>query len=279
MPPSFPRADPANVETLLSSSDLYGNITDDDDAWDWTLLKFMDYLGMVKAENQSFRIILNYNWNRCEAGGPIIPSIQKCHTMEPAVGGGFNATLHTQNAFCVNDGYELRLSVNGENRQDAISNVCWKALALLLLTDASNVLLQDKQWQVPCDAIYNIAVMMKGIYVQRWAGSAIGDYTIGDEGPRVQPHHSRAPAGLSYEPPRGPEQQQDRDHMITTLLNMEIKAHGVAWAFLLHRGRWRLLDNLLPPSVGALKKCVQARPKEFKIILDNRLRWGITRNT
>ena len=279
MPPP-PPADAADVETLWSSSDLYGNITDDDAGWDWTILKFMDYLGMVKAENQNFHIILNNNWNRCnEAGARIMPLVQKCHTMEPANGGGFKATLHTQNAFCVNDRCELRVSANGENKKDAISNVCCKALALLLLTDASKVLLQDKQWQVPCDAIYNTAMMMKGIYVQRWARSAIGECTIGDEEPRVQPLHSRAIAGLSYEPPQGPEQQQERDQMITTLLNMEIAAHGVAWPFQLHRGRWRLLDKLLPPRVGALKEWVQARPKEFKIILDNRQRWGIIKNT
>ena len=123
--------------------------------------------------------------------------------MEPALNGGFKATLHTLTAFSVNDGYELRLSANGENKKDALSNVCWKALALLLLTDASQVLLQDKQWQVPCDAIYNNAVMMKDIYVHTWARSAIGDCTMGDEEPRVQPLPRRARAGLSYEPPQG----------------------------------------------------------------------------
>ena len=145
-----------------------------------------------------------------------------------------------------------------------------------MLTDASKVLLQGKQWQVPCDAIYNTAVMMKGIYVQRWARSAIGECTIGDEEPRVQPLHSRAPAGLSYEPP---EQQKERDQMITALLNMEIAAHGVAWPFQLHRGRWRLLDKFFHPRVGALKEWVQARPQEFKIILDDSQRWGIIKNT
>ena len=65
--------------------------------------------------------------------------------------------------------------------------------------------------------------------------------------------------------------------MITTLLNMEIAAHGVAWPFQLHRGRWRLLDKLLPPRPGALKEWVHARPDEFTIIRDNRQRWGIIR--
>ena len=115
-----PPADAADVETLWSCSDLYGNIK---------LLKFMDYLGTVKAANQNVRIILNNNWNRCKAaGGPIIPSIQKCNTMEPAVGGGFKATLHTQNAFCVNDGCELRLSANGENKKDALTTSAGKRL-------------------------------------------------------------------------------------------------------------------------------------------------------
>ena len=83
----------------------------------------------------------------------------------------------------------------------------------------------------------------------------------------------------NYEPPRGPEEQQQRHQMITMLLNVEIAAHGIAWPFQLHRGRWRLLDKLLPPRPRALKEWVQARPKEFKIILDNRQRWGIIRNT
>ena len=100
MPPPPPPADAADVETLWSSSDLYGNMTNEDDAWDWTILKIMDYLGKVKKEHQHFRIILNNNWNRCkELGGPIIRSIAKYHTIESVVGGGFKATLHTQNAF------------------------------------------------------------------------------------------------------------------------------------------------------------------------------------
>ena len=49
-----PPADAADVETLWSSSDLYGNMTNEDDAWDWTILKIRDYLGKVKKENQNF---------------------------------------------------------------------------------------------------------------------------------------------------------------------------------------------------------------------------------
>ena len=78
---------------------------------------------------------------------------------------------------------------------------------------------------------------------------------------------------------KGPEEQQQRDRMITTLLNMEIADNGVAWPFQLHRGRWRLLDKFFHPRVGALKEWVQARPQEFKIILDASQRWGIIKNT
>ena len=53
---------------------------------------------------------------------------------------------------------------------------------------------------------------------------------MGDEEPRAR-------AGLSYEPPQGPEEQQQRDQIITTLLNMEIADNVVAWPFQLHRGR------------------------------------------
>ena len=67
----------------------------------------------------------------------------------------------------------------------------------------------------------------------------------------------------NYEPPRGLEEQHQRDQMITRLLNAEIASHKVAWPFQLHRGRWRILDKFLPPRVGALKEWVQARPEEW----------------
>ena len=63
--------------------------------------------------------------------------------------------------------------------------------------------------------------------------------------------------------------------MITMLLNMEITAHGIAWPFQLHRGRWRLLGKFFPPRVRAVMECVQARPDEFTIILESSQRWGI----
>ena len=112
-------------------------------------------------------------------------------------------------------------------------------------------------------------------YVERWLSpSAIGDIRMGDEQPRVQPPPRRSNAGLQDEPPVGPQQQQQRDKMITDLLMMEIAAHGAAWPFMLHRGRWRLLRRLCHP--GSLKSWVQAQP-QFKIIEDSMQRWGITR--
>ena len=106
------------------------------------------------------------------------------------------------------------------------------------------------------------------------APSAIGDVRMGDEQPRVQPPPRQSSAGLQDEPPVGPQQQQQRDKMITDLLMMEIAAHGAAWPFMLHRGRWRLLRRLCHP--GSLKSWVQAQP-QFKIIEDSMQRWGITR--
>ena len=249
---------------------------DADHAWENTLIKLMEYINAVKKPLVAWRQILNCHFNRRKtAGGPIIPSINNCTTIVPAIGGGFEATLTIENSLSVGDGLELSVSAIGDSVKDARNNVCHKTFGLLLLTDASQVLLQPAQWRIPGDDIVSAAALLKRMYVERWGTpSAIGDVRMGDEQPRVQPPPSRARAGLNYEPPQGPEEQQQRDKMITDLLNMEITAHGTAWPFQLHRGRWRLLDQLLPP--GALKSWVQAHP-EFRIIQDSRQRWGIIR--
>ena len=258
---------------------MYIGVADEDGAWEKTLLKFMQYMEVAKKPHQSWRRVLNNHFNqRRELGGPIIPSIRDCHTMAPVLEGGFEATLNTQNSLSVGDGLELSVSAFGDNEDDALNNVCHKALALLLLTDASKVLLQPKQWCIDGDDIVDVAVLLKYMYVQTWARPAIGDCRMGDEQPRLQPPPSRArPVDSNYEPPRGPEEQHQRDQMITRLLNAEIAAHRVAWPFQLHRGRWRILDKFLPPRVGALMEWVQARPDQFTIIRDDRQRWGIIR--
>ena len=249
---------------------------DADHAWENTLIKVMEYINAVKKPLVAWRHILNGHFNRRKTeGGPIIPSINNCTTIVPANGGAFEATLTIDNSLSVGDGLALSVSVIGDSKDDAMKNVCHKTFGLLLLTDASQVLLQPAQWRISGDEIVNGVVLLKRMYVERWGTtSATGDVRIGDERPRVQPPPSRARrAGLNYEPPQGPEGQEQRDKMIADLLNMEIRKHGTAWPFLLHHGRWHLLDQLLPP--GALKGWVQAHPDEFRIIHDSRQRWGI----
>ena len=269
---------PATIELadqLFKKPSWLTSAADEDDAWEKTLLKLMEYLNAVKKPMQVWRQVLhNHFVRRKVAGGPIIPSIRDCHTVAPAIGGGFEATLNIQNSLSVGDGLELSVSAIGDSDKDAVNNVCHKTFGLLLLTDASQVLLQPAQWSVPGDDIVSVAALLKRMYVERWGTpSATGDVRMGDERPRVQPPPSRARAGLNYEPPQGPEGQEQRDKMIADLLNMEIRKYGTAWPFLLHHGRWHLLDQLLPP--GALKSWVQAHPDEFMIIHDSRQRWGI----
>ena len=69
-----------------------------------------------------------------------------------------------------------------------MKNVCHKTFGLLLLTDASQVLLQPAQWRISGDEIVSGVVLLKRMYVERWGTpSAIGDVRMGDEQPRVQP--------------------------------------------------------------------------------------------
>ena len=87
--------------------------------------------------------------------------------------GGFEATLNIQNSLSVGDGLELSMRAICDNETDAVNNVCNKALGLLLLTDACQVLLQPAQWIVLGDDIVIVATRLKLIYVQ-------GPWTIGD---------------------------------------------------------------------------------------------------
>ena len=254
---------------------------DADHAWENTLIKVMEYINAVKKPLAAWRTILNGHFNRRKTdGGPIISSINDCTTIVPANGGAFEATLTIDNSLSVGDGLALSVSVIGDSKDDAMKNVCHKTFGLLLLTDASQVLLQPAQWRVSPNEIINATATFKRIYVEKWLDpSAIGDVRMGDEQPRVQPPPSaRARAASSARPkslyPLSPKQKEERDNRITNLLSMEIAAHGTAWPFELHRGRWRILNELLEPGVS--------RPwvdegDQFKIIQDprNPRRWGI----
>ena len=254
----------------------------DEEAFPQTVRALMLYLSTWKRESQGWRTVLNNHFNRAKRiGGPIIPSIQACHSVWPAIrgGGGFEAELTIENSLAVGDGLQLVCKGNGNSQKDAVDNMCHKALAILLLTDASNVLIQPAQWNIDGDAIVDAAVTYKRLFFEKWLdASAIGDMRMGDEQPRVQPPPSaRARAASSARPQPfllPPMQKEERDDQITYLLGMEIAEYGAAWPFMLHRGRWRILNELLEP--GALRPWVDEHD-HFKITQDprNPRRWGI----
>ena len=89
----------------------------------------MVYINAVKKQRQVWRItsiVLDLE------GGPIIHNFQSCHMVAPALGGGFEATLNTQNSLSVGDGFEFSASVNGGNKTDAVNNACNRALGISL---------------------------------------------------------------------------------------------------------------------------------------------------
>ena len=257
----------------------------EDAGFEVTIRALILYLDAWKKDKQAWRSVLDNHFNRAESiGGPIIPSIQACHSVWPAFGGsveGWEAHLNIENSLAVGDGLQLSVFGYGNAKSQAIQDMCQKTLALLLLTDASQVLFQPAQWRVSPNEIINATATFKRIYVEKWLGpSAIGDMRMGDEQPRVQPPPSaRARAASSARPqslyPLSPKQKEERDNRITNLLSMEIAAHGTAWPFELHRGRWRILNELLEP--GALRPWVDEHD-QFQIIPDfgNPRRWGIT---
>ena len=106
-------------EILWSSANWHQFVgvgaADVDDAWEKTLLKLMEYIKAVSKKKERNKIN-----GRKVACGPIIHSIQSCHTAEPAIGGGFEATLNIPNSISV--GYGLNLSevlAIGDNNIDA----------------------------------------------------------------------------------------------------------------------------------------------------------------
>ena len=249
----------------------------EDAGFEVTIRALILYLDAWKKDKQAWRSVLDNHFNRAESiGGPIIPSIQACHSVWPAFGGsveGWGAHLNIENSLAVGDGLQLSVFGYGNAKSQAIQDMRQKTLALLLLTDASQVLLQPAQWRVSPNEIINATATFKRIYVEKWLDpSAIGDMRMGDEQPRVQPPPPRARARSFIQTPG--QQQQERDERVTAILNTEIAAYGTAKPFMLQRGRMRLLAELLPP--GALRPWVEAHC-QFKITQDDRhpRRWGI----
>ena len=237
----------------------------DRDAWEKTLINFMEYIQLVKEPEQTWHTVLKYHINRRQ-DILIIPSIQCCQTEAPDGGFDFN---NIQDSFIVGDGLEYSESD------------CHRAFGHWLLTDACKVVLQPAQWTVPVDHIVYVATLFKRIYAQR--DVTIGDILEGDLetlnaiderlGPRLKCPIARRD---SYEKPLGTQEQVDkimerRDNILRVLLNVEMAENdtndnGIVYPFCLKRGRWRLLDKLFPP--GNLSIWVEEHNDDFKIFID-----------
>ena len=66
---------------------------------------------------------------------------------------------------------------------------------MLLLTDASKVLLHPKQWSGSCDGIVNTVVYIKRKFVQKWRSAV----PLGDENARILPPPSRSSQSSNYQ--------------------------------------------------------------------------------
>ena len=90
-------------------------------------------------------------------GGPIVPSVKDCKVftqLQPGVASSScRCDLDLPNSFVVNDG--LRLQVSGEASTDkkASEIACLRAVASLLITNPSEVLLRQKHWNIPLHAL------------------------------------------------------------------------------------------------------------------------------
>ncbi len=153
-----------------------------DSAFKELLRRVSELLQQYKKDEFGWRIVLNNHFNRCkELGGPIISSIQDSHKITPAVGGGFMRKLHTKNSLSQDDGNELILDNGSPQRTKAgaLDDVCRLAMPVLLLTDASAVLLQPKQWNVPTADVVQAVITTKKEFLEVWTlpnhMSAFGD--------------------------------------------------------------------------------------------------------
>ena len=92
-----------------------------------------------------------------EHGGPLVHAVTKCKIytqLEPGFASSpWQCDLDLPNSFVVNDG--LRLQVSGEASTDkkASEIACLRAVASLLITNPSEVLLRQKHWKIPLHAL------------------------------------------------------------------------------------------------------------------------------
>ena len=135
-----------------------------EDVFEILVLQAGEYLKYWKRDGMAWRRVLNNHFQRSKvAGGPIITSIQDHHTITSAIGDKFHCKLSTPNGLEHNDGKELTTTTREaqDTQQKALEIVCWRAITVLLLTDAIKVLLQPAQWKDSPSVIVKAAVKMK----------------------------------------------------------------------------------------------------------------------
>jgi hypothetical protein len=90
-------------------------------------------------------------------GGPTVVAVTDCKTYEKVEPGSasswWRCSLRLPNSFTPGDGFELFTTGAGSTRTDASNDACHTAMAILLLRDASKVVLRPKHWKVTPDEL------------------------------------------------------------------------------------------------------------------------------
>ena len=81
-------------------------------------------------------------------GGPVVPAITNCKSFTRLESGTWRCKLDMANSFAARDGIRLQEVAAAPSKNEASDLVCRKALARLLLTDPSQVLLRPDHWTV-----------------------------------------------------------------------------------------------------------------------------------
>ena len=88
---------------------------------------------------------------------PLVPSLTSCKTFVHVAPGSASAawrcSLDLPNSFSPDDGQRLQARGYGATRDQSSEDACRRAMALLLLTRASDVVLQDAHWWISPESL------------------------------------------------------------------------------------------------------------------------------
>ena len=102
-------------------------------------------------------------------GGPLVHALTDCKTFEPVEPGPasrWRCSLQVPNSFAPGDGLRVFTTGEGITQTDASEDACQTALAVLLLRDASKVILRPKHWKVPIQDIVQYMATHSGVQHQ-----------------------------------------------------------------------------------------------------------------